>query len=353
MKKLAALAILSLAVVACKKDTKTITKTDPKTGEKVTVEVPVSDSANTQTAVLAANPAIKEVNGVYTQTFKLEKGATYPLTTYQRNVQTMTGPDGKSVSGTSNSTDEMSFTVNDFKDGVYDISINLLGKSNSQTANGKTVSVDTKSAAPADANLKMMWTMNKALVGNKLQMKMKENGEVVSISGFEPVYAKIGTAASVQIKDAKQKSAFVNSFKQSFNQNSIKEQFTKNLMILPKTGAKIGQSWTETENATPDASVKLTTTYTLKSVDNGLMTVTVSGGIPKKSDKKSQQGMTHSISSELSQNGTVLVDQNTGWIKNQNVSVKTTQTESLSDGKQTQTMKSSTTSTVIVNPQNK
>ncbi|WP_228411043.1 hypothetical protein [Chryseobacterium taklimakanense] len=63
--------------------------------------------------------------------------------------------------------------------------------------------------------------------------------------------------------------------------------------------------------------------------------------------------MTHSISSELSQNGTVLVDQNTGWIKNQNVSVKTTQTESLSDGKQTQTMKSSTTSTVIVNPQNK
>nr|WP_262677100.1 DUF6263 family protein [Chryseobacterium taklimakanense] len=47
----------------------------------------------------------------------------------------------------------------------------------------------------------------------------------------------------------------------------------------------MGQSWTETENATPDGSVKLTTTYTLKSVDNGLMTVTVSGGIPKKSDK--------------------------------------------------------------------
>lgn len=353
MKKLAAVAIFSLAMVACKKDTKTVTKIDPKTGEKITVEVPVIDSTKTETVVVVADPAIKEVNGVYIQSFKLEKGKTYPLTTYQRNVQTMTGPDGKSVSGTTNSTDEMSFTVNDFKDGVYDISINLLGKSSSQTANGKTVSLDTKSAAPADPNLKMMWTMNKALVGNKLQMKMKENGEVISISGFEPIYTKINTAASGQIKDAKQRTAFVNSFKQSFDQNSIKEQFTKNLMILPKTGAKVGQKWTETENATPDGSVKLTTTYMLKSVENGLINLTVTGGIPKKSDKKSQQGMTHSLSSELSQNGTVTIDQNTGWIKNQNISVKTNQTESLSDGKQTQTMKSSTTSTVIVNPQNK
>ncbi|MDO5615909.1 MAG: DUF6263 family protein, partial [Cruoricaptor ignavus] len=288
----------------------------------------------------------------YTQGFKLVKGETYPLVTFQRNVQTMTGPDGKSMSATSQSTDDMSFTVNDFQDGVYDISINLIGKSSSQTANGKTITVDTKAAAPTDANLKMMWNMNKALSGNKLQMKMKENGEIVSITGFDAIYNKIATAASSQIKEAKEKTEFQNAFKASFNEATIKEQFIQNILILPKAGAKIGQKWTETENASADGSVKLTTTYTLKSVENGIANLTVTGGIPKKTDKNNQEGISHSLSSELSQNGTIAIDQNTGWIINQNVTVKTTQTETISDGKESQTMKSTTASTVIVNPKN-
>lgn len=352
MKNIAIIAIICLTMIECKKETKTVTKVDPKTGKTITIETPETDSTSAEIEIPVI-PAIAENNGIFTQSFKLEKGQTYPLITYQRNVQTMTGPDGKSISATANSTDEMSFTVNDFTDGVYDITINLLGKSSSQSANGKTVSVDTKGAAPKEANLKMMYNINKALVGNKLQMKMKENGEVISITGFEPIYTKISTAASGQIKDAQEKKAFLDGFKQSFNDKTLKEQFTKNLMILPKAGAKIGQTWTETENATPDGKVKLSTNYTLKSVDNGLVTLSVTGGIPKKSDKQTQQGMTHSMSSELTQNGTVTLDQNTGWIKNQNISVKTNQTESISDGKQTQTMKNSSTSTVIVNPEKK
>jgi hypothetical protein len=56
------------------------------------------------------------------------------------------------------------------------------------------------------------------------------------------------------------------------------------------------------------------------------------------------------MSSELSQSGTVTLDQQSGWITNQNINVKTSQTETLSDGKQTQTMKSVSNSTVMVNP---
>jgi hypothetical protein len=88
----------------------------------------------------------------------------------------------------------------------------------------------------------------------------------------------------------------------------------------------------------------------LKSVDDGTAQISVAGGIPKKSDKQTQEGVTRSMSSELSQNGTITLDQKTGWVKNQNISVKTTQTETLSDGKQSQTMKSISNSTVVVNP---
>lgn len=351
MKKFTAVALLAITLVACKKETQTVTKVDPETGKTITVEVPVTNSDSLKLETPQAEIfAIKDSLGVYKQTFKLEKGQTYPLVTYQKDVQTMTAPDGKSQSGTSETTDEMSFTVNDFKDGVYDITINLTGKRNAQTANGKTAAVDTKQAEPKDEQLKMMWKVNKALVGNKLNLKMTETGKVISITGFDTIYNKIASSVGTTIKDAKEKAGFINSFKQSFNEKMLKDQFTKNLVLIPAKGVKIGDKWSETENATPDGKIKLTTTYTLKSVDNGTAQIAVAGGIPKKSDKQTQEGVTRTMSSELSQNGTITLDQKTGWVKNQNIAVKTTQTETLSDGKQSQTMKSVSNSTVVVNP---
>ena len=351
MKKFTAIALLAITLVACKKETKTVTKVDPETGKTITVEVPVTNSDTLKVETPQAEIfAIKDSLGVYKQTFKLEKGQTYPLVTYQKDVQTMTAPDGKSQSGTSETTDEMSFTVNDFKDGIYDITINLTGKRNSQSANGKTVAVDTKQAEPKDEQLKMMWKVNKALVGNKLNLKMNESGKVLSITGFDTIYNKIAASVGPAIKDAKEKAGFVNSFKQSFNEKMLKDQFTKNLLLIPAKGAKIGDKWSQSENATPDGKIKLTTTYTLKSVGDGVAQIAVAGGIPKKSDKQTKEGVTRSMSSELSQNGTITLDQKTGWVKNQNIAVKTTQTETLSDGKQSQTMKSVSNSTVVVNP---
>lgn len=353
MKNLIAIALLSITMVACKKETKTVTKVDPKTGKTVTVEVPVENNDSLQIVKEnAAKPAISDSLGIYTQSFHLEKGKTYPLATHQKDVQSITAPNGEAQSGTSEVVDEMSFTVNDFKNGIYDITINLIGKRNSQTANGKTIAVDTKQAEPKDEQLKMMWKVNKALVGNQLKMKMNEAGEVLSITGFEPIYTKVASSVAGIIKDANEKTAFISGFKQSFNEKMLKDQFVKNLVIIPKKGVKIGEKWSHTENATPDGKVKLTTNYTLKDVKNGVAVITVSGGIPKKSDKKTQEGITRSISSELSQAGTITIDQNTGWVKNQNVSVKTSQSETLSDGKQSQTMKSTSNSTIVVNPGN-
>lgn len=348
MKKITALALLSITLVACKKETKTVTKTDPKTGKTVTVEVP-ADSAKTSQS-LAAIPAIKDSLGIFTQKFKLEKGKTYPLFTVQRDVQTMTAPNGQSQSGSNETTDEMSFTVDNFDKGIYDITINLIGKKISQKANGKSVVVDTKGAAPQEEQLKMIYAVNKALSGNKLKMKMDEKGKVISVTGFEPIYTKISSAMDGVIKDAKQKAGFINQFKQTFNEKAIKEQFGKNLLVLPAKGAKIGEQWTESENLSPDGKMKLSTNFTLKSVENGVATIAVSGGLPYKSDKKSQNGITQSISMEMTQNGTVKLDQNTGWIQNQIMNVKTTQKQSLSDGKQTQNMTSVSNSTVSVNP---
>lgn len=347
MKKISVLALIAITIVACKKETKTVIKTDPKTGKTISIEVPTENSTEKPQP---DNYAINEKNGVYIQSFKLEKGKTYPLITIQKDTQSVTAPNGQTQSGNSETIDDMSFTVNDLQNGIYDISINLIGKKSTKSVNGQTISVDTKATAPKDEQLKMMWTVNKALVGNKLQMKMKENGDVVSITGFDAVYNKISSAVARLIKETSAKTEFIKNFKDGFNEKSLKEQFTKNLKLIPKKGVKIGEKWTEAENATPDGNIKLTTTYMLKNVENGKVYITVNGGIPYKSEKNSQQGMTHSMSSELNQTGNIILDQTSGWIKNQNINVKTKQTETISDGKQTQSMKSVSNSTVIVNP---
>ncbi|MDQ1097052.1 MULTISPECIES: DUF6263 family protein [Chryseobacterium] len=345
MKNIAAIALISIALVSCKKETAKITKVDPKTGKTITVEVPADSVAKVE-----ANPAIKDSAGIYRQTFKLEKGKTYPLTTYQRDVKTMTDPKGKTLNGISESTDEMTFTVNDVKGNVYDITLNLIAKRNSQTSQGKTVVVDTKQPIPKEDDLKMIWNINRALTGNKLSMKMDDKGKVISITGFEPVYTKVANAVGTLIKDADQKAGIVASLKETFNEKVLRDQFNKNLTIIPKKGVKIGEKWSTSENADAGGKIKVTSNYVLKSVGNGIAEISVTGGIPKKTEKQAQGPVTHSLSSELTQNGTIKFDENTGWITNQNINVKTTQVETISDGKQSQSMQSVTNSSVMVNP---
>lgn len=352
MKNILAVALISITLFSCKKETKTVTKVDPVTGKTITVEVPIVDSTET-ISIAVQNLAIKDSAGIFKHNFQLEKGKTYPLTTYQRDLQEITDPTGKKVNGTSEATDEMTFTVNDLKNDIYDITINLISKRNSQSANGKTTVVDTKLAAPKEDQIKMMWTINKALVGNTLNMKMDKSGKVISITGFDPIYKKINTATASIIKDAKAREGFITNFKQNFDEKILKDQFSKNLSIFPKKGVKIGEQWTTSENASADGKVKVNTTYTLKNVENGIAEISVAGGIPAKSDKKTQDGVTHSVSSQLSQNGTIKFDQTTGWIKNQNIAVKTTQKETISDGKKTQSMSSVSSSSVMINPSEK
>lgn len=346
MKKITAIALISIALISCKKETKTVTKVDPKTGKTVTVEVPVEDKE----VAKVENPAIKDSLGVYRATFKLEKGKTYPFTTYQRDLQTLS--DGKqSMTGTNESTDEMSFTVDNIDaKGNYDISMVLVGKRMSTSSQGKTQSIDTKGNAPTDQNQKFMWAVQKAQTGNKLNIKMDKNGKILSITGFDAIYKKVNTAITPIVKDATQIKAFMENFKTGYSEKILKEEFGKNINVLPTKGAKIGESWNETVNVTPDGSVKLSTTYTLKSVENGIAEISVKGGIPRKSQSNSQNGVSHTISLDGTQNGTIRVDANSGWILGSKLNMNTTQKESFSDGKQSQVMSKKTNSLVTINP---
>ncbi|MCD9853097.1 DUF6263 family protein [Epilithonimonas sp. JDS] len=343
MKKITALALIAITLVACKKETKTVTRVDPKTGKTETVTVEVSDEE-------ASKPkAIADSSGIFKQKFILEKGVTYPLVSYQREIQSLNTPDGKTMSATTETTDEMSVTVNDFKDNIYDLTLNMVGKRMSNTSNGKTVSIDTKQAAPKEEALKMDYLVSKGLAGNKLNVKMDAYGNIKSVTGFDAVYNNLKKAIAGTVKDTKQQTAFIESFKTGFNEAMMKEQLGKNLKLLPAKGAKIGDKWTDSEDIVP-GKVKQTLTFTLTKVEDGKAEISVTGVIPSKSDKQSQNGMTHTMSVGGTESGKIIIDENTGWLLNQNLSIKTNQKESVSDGKQTQSMSKNSTTSIIINP---
>ena len=253
------------------------------------------------------------------------------------------------MSGTQEVVDERNIVVENFENGVYELTLNIVGKKMSSTADGKTVVIDTKAAAPKEEQLKNIWNINKVLAGSKFTVKMKENGEVISISGINDLYTKIEKAVSPLIKDANAKKAFVEQFKQGFNEKMIKEEFSKGINILPKKGVKIGESWTETDNITPDGKVKSSVTYTLAKVENGIAEISIKGGIPLKSEKQTQQGVTATISIQGTQQGNITIDQNTGWIKKSTLNIKTTNKQSMTDGKQTESITQTSDSTITIN----
>ena len=333
IKRILAIGIIGMTLAACSQDKKSTENTDKK--QATTTE----NTANATTEEEKAAPvvmAISDSAGVYTQKFVLEKGKTYPFSSTQKEIQTAKNHEGKTMSITQEVVDERNVVVGNFENGVYELTLNIVRKKMTSTAEGKTVVIDTKAAAPKEEQLKNIWNINKVLAGSKFTVKMKENGEVISISGINDLYAKIEKAVSPLIKDANAKKAFIEQFKQGFNEKLIKEEFSKGINILPKKGVKIGESWTETDNITPDGKVKSSVTYTLAKVENGIAEISIKGGIPLKSEKQTQQG-------------NITIDQNTGWIKKSTLNIKTTNKQSMTDGKQTESVTQTSDSTITIN----
>lgn len=341
IKRIFTLGVIGLALVACNNDKKTEQKTNSDSGKVENVEKKEEENI--------IQKAISDSAGVYTQKFILEKGKTYPFSSVQKEVQTIKDPSGKSMKGTQEIVDERNIVVNDFQNGVYDLTINILGKKMTSIADGKTVVIDTKQPAPKDEQLKNIWTINNTLVGSKFSVKMKENGEVISIKGIDELYKKVEKAITPFVKEAEQKKQFVEFFKQGFNEKMIKEEFSAGINILPKKGVKLGESWTISENIDPKGKVKSNITYTLNKIENGVAEVSVTGNIPAKSNKQTQNGITMTMSVEGSQNGTLKIDENSGWVLSSKMNIKTTNKQTMTDGKRTETMTAVSESTVSVN----
>ena len=113
IKRILAIGIIGMTLVACSQDKKSTENTDKKT--TATTE----NAEKTTTEEEKAAPVVMAISdsvGVYTQKFVLEKGKTYPFSSTQKEIQTIKDHTGKSMSGTQEVVDERNVVVENSSD---------------------------------------------------------------------------------------------------------------------------------------------------------------------------------------------------------------------------------------------
>ena len=344
MKKSIIICFVLLGIISCKKETTANNSTTEKNQNSATTEEKKEENSSIFGNLFEEKPTafVKQDNGKNKYQLNLEKGKTYPFNLRETEEQTLSGPKG-SESIKNESYDEINFTVQDTKNDRYQLLVTFVSKSTKISAQGKTITVDTKSAKPNDANLAQTYKLFKALVGTSFNLEVDKNGKVTDTKNMENIYKKVEKELKPGLKK-EEYDALLAGIKATLNPEVFKKQFEAILVKFPSQGVQQGDTWKDKpEKSISDINYKLTT------LDENQAIISVSSTMKPDSKSQSQNGLTMTAGISGNQTGTLTLDAQSGWMKNAKIVTKVTETQSLTDGKRTEKASKTVTSSTIVN----
>lgn len=345
MKKSLIICFVLLGMISCKKETSTTNSSSSEKNQNSTsTEDKKEESSSIFGDLFEEKPTafVKQDNGKKKYQLNLEKGKTYPFNLRESEEQTLSSPKG-SESIKNESYDEINFTVQDTKNDKYQLLVTFVSKSNKVSAQGKTISVDTKTVKPNDENLARTYTLFKALVGTSFNLEVDKNGKVTDTKNMENIYKKVEKELKPNLKKEEFDAVF-SGIKATLNPEVFKKQFEAILVKFPSQGVQQGDSWKDKpEKSISDINYKLTT------LDDNQAIISVSSAMKPDSKSQSQNGLTMTASISGNQTGTLTVDAQSGWMKNAKIVTKVTETQVLTDGKRTEKVSKTVTSSTQVN----
>jgi hypothetical protein len=137
--------------------------------------------------------------------------------------------------------------------------------------------------------------MFKIVKGKSFMMQVNENGEVVSVTGFDKIGEAVVNEANLP---EEMKPMLRQNFQQRFNDDAVKQMFSQAFEIFPNKPVKIGDSWTS--NATV-MKQDISTVYTVKNIKGNRVFLT--GASKIRSDDGKNSG---------SQTSKLIIDAKTG-----------------------------------------
>ncbi len=152
-----------------------------------------------------------------------------------------------------------------------------------------------------------------AMVGSSFTMKLTPEGRVTDLKGVDKMFERI--FESLDLPEGPIKDSIVESLKNQFGDEALKEMMGNIMTGLPDKPVGIGDSWSHTIVLTKGFPMIIKYTSTLTARKDGVATIKVESTIKSNPDAPPMKmgPMTMKYKFKGSQNGTFRLDEATGW----------------------------------------
>jgi hypothetical protein len=183
---------------------------------------------------------------------------------------------------------------------------------------GNSSHYDSKDSGSSDD---IMSKVMGGFVNKSFKMKISPQMRVLEISGMSEIISSFFD--SVDVPEFT-KNTIKEQFSKQYGDEAIKESFQTSFMMFPDKPVGVGDSWNETIELTKSFPIKINISYTVKERKDGKMTIALKSEIEtNKETSKTDIGnaqMEYKMSG--TQDGSIVVDEATGWIVNSKINQK-------------------------------
>lgn len=112
-----------------------------------------------------------------------------------------------------------------------------------------------------------------AIVGSGFSMRIAPDGEVLEIEGLEQMYDRM--LSEMDFTDLETRQAFELTFREQFNEQTMKDQISSLLFEFPEGTLQVGDTWSSTQETTAMLPIVVENTYTLLDFDENTALIEV------------------------------------------------------------------------------
>lgn len=153
-----------------------------------------------------------------------------------------------------------------------------------------------------------------AVVGEHFTMQLAPSGQVLAVDGVDAMSARVIKKAD--LPEGPMREMVGKMMKDQYGDQTLKEMLEKVMRIFPDKAVRVGDTWTNQANLTKGFPLTIDSTYTLKQRLNGIATIGVHSVCKPNAKAPATEMFNMKMSYKLKgeQNGTMDVDEKTGWI---------------------------------------
>lgn len=151
-----------------------------------------------------------------------------------------------------------------------------------------------------------------SLIGTQLRVWMKPDGEVLKIEGVDAMLDNM--IKSMELPESPDRDNIISNLKQQFGEDAMRQQLEQITGFYPDRPVTVGDSWKSTVNMSSGFPMRIISTYTLKSMDQGVAIIEASSQITSdtSTNKIAMGPLTMAYDIKGGQAGTIRADEDTG-----------------------------------------